>query len=211
MNDMPFQILPVPADWHRRGLPAWTYHSDALFNLERSHIHLSHWQVAGHVNDIPAPGDWLGFDILGERAVVMRGQDGEVRSFHNLCRHRGARVVDGVQGHCRGAVVCPFHGWVYNLDGTLRGAAQPTTFGSMDRTKFGLKPIEIQLFHGFVFLRFLAGPQPDVARLLAPFDADFTVTRMKTAPPAPHVTLPTASTAPPRPRISNCRSGPTNR
>jgi carnitine monooxygenase subunit len=126
-----------------------------------------------------APGDWLTFDMLGERAVVMRGKDGVLRAFHNLCRHRGARVVDGDKGNCKGAIVCPFHGWVYNLDGTLRGAAQPTSFGNMDRDQFGLKPIEMEVFHGFIFLRFAPGPQPSVATLLAPFDRDFAAYRVK--------------------------------
>ena len=78
-----------------------------------------------------------------------------------------ARVVDGAQGQCKGAMVCPFHGWVYNTDGTLRGAAAPTSFGTMDRSAFGLKPIELEIFHGFLFLRFHPGPQPPVADLLA--------------------------------------------
>ena len=173
MNDLPFTTLPVPKTWDRRGLPAWAYHSPALFELEKQLVFLRHWQVAGHVSDMPTPGNWLTFDMLGERAVVMRGQDGVVRAFHNLCRHRGARVVDGAQGHCRGAIVCPFHGWVYNLDGTLRGAAQPTSFGDFDRAKFGLQPIELEIFHGFLFLRFQPGPQPPVATMLAPYDADF--------------------------------------
>ncbi|MFN0114197.1 MAG: aromatic ring-hydroxylating oxygenase subunit alpha [Paracoccaceae bacterium] len=164
--------LRVPNDWDRRGLPAWTYHSEALFELERRHLFLTHWQIAGHVNDIPAPGEWLSLDLLGERALVMRGQDGVVRAFHNLCRHRGARVADGPQGRCKGAIVCPFHGWVYNLDGTLRGAARPDSFGDMDRSAFGLKPIEMELFHGFIFLRFHPGPQPPVAEWLAPYAAD---------------------------------------
>lgn len=173
---LPFPTMPNPNDWDRSGLPAWTYHSDAIFSLERA-LFLSHWQVAGHESDLPGIGDWLAFDIMGERAVVMRGQDGQVRAFHNLCRHRGARVVDGVQGSCKGAVVCPFHGWVYNLDGTLRGAARPESFGSFDREKFHLKPIEMETFHGFIFLRFNPGPQPSVATLLAPFDSDFAAYR----------------------------------
>ena len=173
MTNLPFTSMAIPNDWDRRGLPAWTYNSPAMFELERDQVLLRHWQVAGHVSDIPAPGDWLSFDLLGERAVVMRGQDGVVRAFHNLCRHRGARVVDGDKGHCKGAVVCPFHGWVYNLDGTLRGAAVPTSFGPMDRAKFGLKPIEMEVFHGFVFLRFSPGPQAAVATLLAAYDGDF--------------------------------------
>jgi len=152
------QPIPVPNSWDRRGLPGWTYHSQALFDLERSEVFLKHWQIVGHVSDIPAPGDWLTFDMLGERALVIRGRDGVVRAFHNLCRHRGARVVDGASGHCKGALVCPFHGWVYNLDGSLRGPARPETFGDMDRDSFGLKHVELEIFHGFIFLRFLPGP-----------------------------------------------------
>jgi carnitine monooxygenase subunit len=173
MIELPYPVLPIPNDWDRSGLPAWTYHSKAMFQLEREKLFLTHWQVVGHVSDIPAPGDWLGFDLLGERAVVMRGQDGVVRAFHNLCRHRGARVVDGAQGQCKGSIVCPFHGWVYNLDGSLRGAAQPKSFGALDREAFGLKPIELDQFNGFLFLRFAPGPQPAISELLAPFDSDF--------------------------------------
>ena len=174
MSELPYDSIPVPNDWDRRGLPAWTYHSQAMFDLERDSLFLTHWQVVGHVGDIPTAGDWLAFDLLGERAVVMRGADGVVRAFHNLCRHRGARVVAGEKGHCKGAMVCPFHGWVYNLDGSLRGPARPSSFGEMKREEFGLKPIEMEIFHGFIFIRFRSGPQPSVAALLGAFDADFT-------------------------------------
>lgn len=173
MTEFPMLSLPIPNDWPRSGLPGWCYHSPALFDLERQHLFLTHWQVVGHENDVPEPGDWISFDLLGERAVIMRGQDGVVRAFHNLCRHRGARVVDGEAGHCKGAIVCPFHGWVYNLDGSLRGAAQPATFGTLDRKEFGLKPVEVENFHGFLFIRFHPGPQPAIAELLAPYEADF--------------------------------------
>lgn len=183
MTSLPYPALPIPNDWDRRGLPAWTYHSTALFELERSQVFLTHWQVVGHECDLPNPGDWLAFDLLGERAVVMRDQDGTVRAFHNLCRHRGARVVDGEKGHCKGAIVCPFHGWVYNLDGTLRGAAQPKSFGTLNRENFALKPIEMEIFHGFIFLRFSPGPQPPVATLFAAFDADFAAYDLRGAQP----------------------------
>ena len=176
-HDLLQDPVAVPSDWDRRGLPGWTYNSPALFNLERTHLFLTHWQVAGHVGDVPAPGDWFAFDMLGERSVVMRGRDNVVRAFHNLCRHRGARVVDGAKGHCKGAMVCPFHGWVYDLDGSLRGPARPETFGPMDRAQFGLKPVEMEIWHGFVFVRFQPGPQPPVAELLAPYDPDFAAYR----------------------------------
>lgn len=175
--------LPIPNDWDRRGLPGWTYHSQAIFELERDHVLLTHWQVAGHASDVANPGDWLAFDLLGERAVIMRGQDGVLRAFHNLCRHRGARVVDGKQGHCKGALVCPFHGWVYNLDGTLRGPARPESFGKMDRSQYGLKPLELDVWQGFLFLRFHPGPQPAVATLMQPFEADFSAYRCAQALP----------------------------
>ncbi len=185
MTGFPVAHLSVPPDWDRRGLPGWTYRSPALFALERERLFLTHWQVAGHESDVPEPGDWLGFDMLGERAVVMRGQDGRLRAFHNLCRHRGARVVDGARGHCKGAIVCPFHGWVYNTDGTLRGPAQPATFGAIDRAEFGLKPVELEVWHGFLFLRFAPGPQPAVADWLAPFARDVAAYRSAALVPAP--------------------------
>ncbi len=137
-----------------------------------SEIFLTHWQIAGHFSDIAGPGDWLTFDLLTERAVVMRGHDGELRAFHNLCRHRGARLLEGDGGNCRGALVCPFHGWVYNVDGTLRGPARPETFGDIDPSKFSLKPVEMEVWRGFVFLRFATGPQPSVAEMMQPFDTE---------------------------------------
>lgn len=173
MTELPYKSQDVPADWDRRGLPAWTYRSEALFDLEKHNVFLNHWQIVGHENDIPAPGNWLSFDMLGERAVIMRGADNKVRAFHNLCRHRGARVVDGDKGHCKGAIVCPFHGWVYNLDGSLRGPAQPSTFKNFKRDDFGLKSIELGSFHGFLFIRFHPGPQPPISEILAPYAADF--------------------------------------
>ena len=183
MTKLPYDLVSVPNDWDRSGLPAWSYHSKALFALERDKVFMTHWQFVGHECDIPNPGDWVAFDLLGERALIMRGKDGVVRAFHNLCRHRGARVVDGAQGHCKGAIVCPFHGWVYNLDGTLRGAAQPNTFGEMKREDFGLKPIEMEIFQGFIFIRFAAGPQPSLAELLAPLLSDFTAYDVKSIVP----------------------------
>ena len=172
MTKLPYPGLTIPNDWDRRGLPAWTYHSDAMFALEREKLFLTHWQVVGHLSDIPGTGDWIGHDMLGERAMVMRGADGVVRAFHNLCRHRGGRVVEGTSGQCSGSIVCPFHGWVYNLDGSLRGAARPTSFGEIAREKFGLMPIEMEIFHGFIFLRLQPGPQPSVATIMAPVEAD---------------------------------------
>ena len=92
------------SDWDRRGLPGWTYHNEALFELEISELFLTHWQIAGHVSDVAKTGDYLTFDVGSERSVVIRGDDGNLRAFHNLCRHRGSRVAIGDKGHCKNAL-----------------------------------------------------------------------------------------------------------
>ena len=160
--------VAVPNDWDRSGLPGWSYHSPALLELEKEHVFRKHWQIVGHISDLPNPGDYLAMDVVGERALVVRGKDGEVRAFHNLCRHRGSRVVAESQGTCKNALVCPFHGWVYNLDGTLRGAARPRSFPDLDKTEFGLMPLELEIWMGFIFIRFRERGQPSVAELMAP-------------------------------------------
>jgi len=164
--------IRVPTDWDRRGLPGWAYHSPALLELEKEHLFRNHWQIIGHVSDVPEPGDYLTMDIVGERALVVRGKDSVVRGFHNICRHRGSRVVADERGNCKNALVCPFHGWVYNLDGTLRGAARPGSFPELDKAEFGLTPLELEIWMGLIFVRFRKGPQPSVAELLKPFEAE---------------------------------------
>ncbi len=171
-------------DWDRRGLPAWTYHNAAFLDLERKELFQAHWQIAGHVSDAPNAGDYFTLDVCGERALIIRGDDNEVRAFHNLCRHRGSRVVAETRGHCKNAVVCPFHGWVYNLDGTLRGAARPNSYASLDKHEFGLKLIEVEIWLGFIFLRFKKGPQPPVQQLMAPFAEEMSAYRTENLVPA---------------------------
>ena len=162
----------IPNDWDRSGLPGWSYHSPALLELEKEQVFRNHWQIVGHVSDVPEAGDYLAMDVVGERALIVRGKDGVVRGFHNMCRHRGSRVVADDQGNCRNALVCPFHGWVYNLDGTLRGAARPRSFPELDKTEFGLRQLDLEIWMGFVFIRFRAGPQPAVAELMRPHEAE---------------------------------------
>ena len=164
--------VAVPNDWDRRGLPGWCYHSPALLEVEKEHVFRNHWQIACHVSDVPHPGNYLTMDVVGERALIVRGADGVVRAFHNICRHRGSRVVADEKGTCKNALVCPFHGWVYNLDGTLRGAARPRSFPDLDKTEFGLMPLDLEIWMGLIFVRFRKGPQPSVAELMAPFEAE---------------------------------------
>lgn len=171
-------------DWDRTGLPGWTYHNAALLDLELSDLFLTHWQIAGHISDLPKKGDFITFDLGPERALVVRGSDGKLRAFHNLCTHRGSRVVATERGHCKNAIVCPFHGWVYNLDGTLRGAAQPKSYPPLDKNKFGLKTVEMEVWMGFIFLRFKPGPQGKLSEYLKPYEAEFAMHRPETMVPA---------------------------
>ncbi|MEM7170682.1 MAG: aromatic ring-hydroxylating dioxygenase subunit alpha [Pseudomonadota bacterium] len=155
-------------DWDRGGLPAWTYHNEELAEIEKDVLFRRHWQLACHQSDIPETGDFRCFDIVGERAIIIRGKDGQIRAFHNLCRHRGSRVLADQQGNCPKILVCPFHAWTYNLDGTLRAPARPRTLPPLDPVEHGLKPIESEIWMGFVFLRFLPGEQSSVAEIMAP-------------------------------------------
>ena len=113
INSRAVPDMPPEEGWDRTGLPAWTYTSEELLELEREHLFRRHWQLACHQNDLPKPGDYLSFDLCGERALIVRGADGVVRAFHNVCRHRGSRVVGEPRGNCPRAIVCPFHGWSY--------------------------------------------------------------------------------------------------
>lgn len=164
--------VALPAQWDRSGLPAWAYSNTELLAAEQDLLFRAHWQLIGHVNDIPEVGDFLTLDLVGERALIIRGRDGQVRAFHNLCRHRGSRVVGETQGRCKSAIICPFHGWAYNLDGTLRGAARPDTLPDMDPVQMGLKPLEMDIWQGFVFVRFKPGPQPAISAIMARHDAE---------------------------------------
>jgi phenylpropionate dioxygenase-like ring-hydroxylating dioxygenase large terminal subunit len=161
------------ADHERAGLPGWTYSNSELFELEAEQLFRRHWQLVGHASEIAEPGQYMSLDMVGERALSVRGKDGKVRSFHNVCRHRGSRVVADERGRCKSAIVCPFHGWAYNLDGTLRGTPAPRALPELDPERHGLKALEQDIWNGFVFVRFKPGPQPAVRHIMSPFEELF--------------------------------------
>ena len=183
---IPSSELKPPPNWDRSGLPSWTYFNDELFELEAEELFRKHWQIACHTSDIPKQGSYITFDLVGERALIIRDEENKIRAFHNVCRHRGSRVLDSAEGMCKSVISCPFHGWSYNLDGSLRGAAKSSTFPALDREKWGLKPLEMEIWHGFVFVRFKPGLQPSVANLLDRFDEEVSryhhVDLLQTAP-----------------------------
>ena len=161
----------IPEIWDRKGLPGWSYHSPTLLELEKELVFLSTWQLICHVSDINNSGDFFTFEICNERILILRDEENNIQVFNNLCRHRGSRVVADRQGNCN-ALVCPFHGWVYNLDGSLRGMARPNSFPKIDKKKLGLKKIEFEVWHGFIFVRLVKGNQPSIRELMKPFEKE---------------------------------------
>ncbi len=159
-------------------LPAWIYENDEFFALERERVFLPAWQIVGHVNDMPNPGDYVTFELLGERAFVIRGKDGALRAFHNVCRHRAHAVVMGKQGTCKRAITCPYHGWTYELDGRLKGIPAADTFAPFDQSAYGLKTLDLEVYLGFVFIRFVSGG-PSVAERLAPYTEELSQYRFE--------------------------------
>lgn len=151
-------------------LAPWTYRSEEFLQLERAHLFHKHWLLAGHLGDLPEPRDYLTFDALGERALVVRGDDNRVRAFHNVCRHRGAKLVEGARGRCRRALTCPFHGWTYRLDGRLVGVPAAETFENLDKAENGLVPLPMEIWMGFVFVHFGAASvkPPSLAQTMKP-------------------------------------------
>ncbi len=150
----------------RTGLPAWTYNNTELTQLEIDQIFLRNWRFVAHVSDLPNPGDYQCFSMADERAFVVRDQSGQIRAFHNVCRHRAARVLADEKGHCKQAIICPFHAWSYNLDGSLNSIPKASTFPQLDKSQLGLKPLDCEIWHGMIFLRF-GGDGPSVAELFS--------------------------------------------
>lgn len=148
-------------------LPRWTYRNPAFFQREREQLFKPAWMLVGHVNDAADAGDFLTFNGFGERAIVIRGRDGGLRAFHNVCRHRGASLRDEAKGRCDHALSCPFHGWTYDLEGKLIAVPARDTFDDLDLGANGLVPLEMEIWMGFIFIRFRSGG-PSLAETLAP-------------------------------------------
>lgn len=170
------------------GLPGWIYHDADFFALEKRSIFRTSWQLVCHNSDIPSPGDYHTFDLLGESVVAIRARDGAVRSFHNVCRHRAARLLDGNKGHCAGRITCPYHAWTYSLEGKLVGVPHRESFRDFHPEHHGLVALEQETFMGFIFIRFEPG-LPSVAEMAAPYAHEMAHYRMEELVPQGRVTL----------------------
>jgi choline monooxygenase len=97
------------------------YVDAAIFEAERQKIFRRHWQMLGPVSQVKEPGDYLAVDVAGWKLFALHGRDGVLRGFHNVCRHRGARLLADGKGRCE-RLRCPYHQWIYDHDGGLRQA-----------------------------------------------------------------------------------------
>ncbi|MDA0704125.1 MAG: aromatic ring-hydroxylating dioxygenase subunit alpha [Proteobacteria bacterium] len=141
--------LPVE-DPRARGLPPHCYTSEEWFKAEVERIFMRSWIFLGRVQRVPAAGDYLAIDYAGVPLLILRDRDGSLRAFANSCRHRGAKLLEG-EGNCRG-IACPYHGWVYGLDGSLRGAPGMEKSAGFEKSENGLKPVRLETWGGFMFV-----------------------------------------------------------
>ena len=150
-------------------LEAPFYASREIFDLDVSAIFAKHWLFCATEAEIREPGDFVTIDLGPYSVIVVRDDDQNVRAFHNVCRHRGSRILDAPCGAV-GNIVCPYHQWTYRTDGTLIFAeSQPHTF---ERRRFGLKPVNVRTVGGLVFLCLSEEPPSDfgeVAGVIEPY------------------------------------------
>ena len=165
---MPDPTTVAAEPWPTLAAPA--YSDPAVFEAERRRIFHRTWQLAGHTSDLPRPGDYLVFDLLEQSAILLRGEDGRVRAFHNACRHRAFRLLEG-EGCSPARVRCKYHGFSYALDGHLAGVPGERDFAGLDRAAMGLRPVELEEWQGFLFIRFAPDGGPSVAAQLDPLAA----------------------------------------
>jgi Rieske 2Fe-2S family protein len=112
------------------------YRSSVVYQRELENIFFKSWLWAGHVSQIPNPGDWFLYTIAEESVIVVRDSDGTIRGLINSCRHRGSRVCEKANGNNK-TFVCPYHGWVYGTDGSLRGARHMEVAEGFDKSRLG--------------------------------------------------------------------------
>src|SRR5437867_3012298 len=117
------------------------YVSAEILELDISRVFFTQWLYVGHESQIPEPGDFITYEIAGERIIVARTEGGSLKAFFNVCRHRGARIVPQACGNVP-AFRCPYHSWTYGVDGTLMGA--PGMINQLRREDYGLHAVWIE-------------------------------------------------------------------
>lgn len=146
--------------------PGWCFNDPRVNARELSGIWAKDWVAVAHVSEFTCEGAYRTVDAGRLRAIVIRGQDGQLRAFHNSCRHRGTRLLDGT-GCTTGLIRCPYHAWSYTTDGALAAVPQPEGLAHADFSALGLSPLKLALFNGWVFVA--AEPATALAASLSDF------------------------------------------
>jgi choline monooxygenase len=131
-------------------IPARWYTDPAMLEAERAAVFARTWQAVGRSDWVAAPGSYFGCEIAGEPVLVARGEDGTLRAFSNVCRHRGSLLADGPG--CGPVVRCPYHGWTYKLDGSLFGQPEFEGVADWDRSKVCLPSFQATAWGPFIFV-----------------------------------------------------------
>jgi phenylpropionate dioxygenase-like ring-hydroxylating dioxygenase large terminal subunit len=168
-NARPVEVVPPSI---HRALPAWVYNDPEMSRLEYERILRPSWQLVCHVSSLANPGDYVALEIARESIVVIKSTAGEIQAFHNVCRHRGARILHG-EGNCPGAITCPYHGWSYKLSGELLGMPNRETFPPLERAQLGLKVVRTQVFSGFVFVCLAGDELPSLEKIWGEIGTEF--------------------------------------
>ena len=149
------------------------YTDPDIYALEVERIITRNWILAGHESELPRTGDFKVFTVAGESAIIVRGSDGQVRAFANVCRHRGSLVCLKRHGSTR-KFMCTYHGWMYDVDGNLMAARNMDE--DFDKASHGLLPVRLETLHGLMLVCFgddapsLEGARRDLAGPMAMFD-----------------------------------------
>lgn len=165
------EILGAEAIESARSLPAAAYTSDAFFRLEQNRLFPRTWTCVAFAQEISEPGDAVPLMIAGLPVILLRDKDGEIRAFHNVCRHRATMVLREPRSGLS-ELQCPYHHWTYGLDGSLRAAPYflgpgQGPLGGLDVDNNGLVPVRVGVWNQCVFVN-LAGNAPPLDEYLAP-------------------------------------------
>lgn len=132
-------------------IPAPWYVDPRIAELEARAVFSKTWQMVGRIEQVEKPGQFVTATVAGEPIVVVRGNDGILRGFYNVCRHHAAAVVTEPCGQAS-ILHCPYHGWNYGLDGSLKGMPEFDGVKNFDRQQNGLVPVKAETWEQFVFV-----------------------------------------------------------
>ena len=172
-----------------KSLPGWTYTSEAFFELEKTELILKNWQLVCHISNIPKAGDYFTFEIFNERVFVIRGEDKNVRAFHNFCSHRGTKLIDETSGTCKGKITCPYHAWGYDFNGNLIKVPYEEQFKDFNKNNHKLKSVEMEIFQGFIFVKLIESDVPTVNSQFAPYLDEISQYKLNEMEPLGRITM----------------------